>query len=130
MAVVKQDNLMEIKTSIEDMSKFHQIKVLELLSANKELTINENKNGVFINLSDLDADTLNKLKQYVAYVDEQEKDLNKQEEKKNQFKETFFTDTEQTAVHKTKAKIKIAKGNKDNITSSTTPDDSQVVTAE
>jgi len=112
------------------MSKFHQIKVLELLSANKELTINENKNGVFINLSDLDADTLNKLKQYVAYVDEQEKDLNKQEEKKNQFKETFFTDTEQTAVRKTKAKIKIAKGNKDNITSSTTPDDSQVVTAE
>ena len=128
MSGQKQEDLMSIKTSIEDMNKFHQVKVLELLIANKGLTINENKNGVFINLSDLDEEMLNKLKQYVTYVDEQERELSKQEEKKNQFKETFFTNTETGSSKKTR--IKINKGDKDNESSSTIADASQIITAE
>jgi hypothetical protein len=42
-----------IRESIENMSKHNQIEVLRILSKNKSVTINENKYGVHINLTDL-----------------------------------------------------------------------------
>jgi hypothetical protein len=83
-----------IRDSIENMSKFNQIEVLKILNDNKDkdngVTINENKYGIHINLSDLSNDLLTQLLQFVTYVTEQEKDLNKIEKQKEIYKNNYF----------------------------------------
>ena len=44
-------NLNSMKESIQNMSKFNQIEVLRILSSRKDVTINENKYGIHINLT-------------------------------------------------------------------------------
>ena len=57
-----------IREQIENMSKFNQIEVLRILTRNKEVIINENKNGIHINLSDVDNTILTELILYIKYV--------------------------------------------------------------
>ena len=38
------DKKIELKNTIENMSKYHQIEILLILSSNSEVCINENKN--------------------------------------------------------------------------------------
>ena len=50
------------------MPTFHQIEVLKILNEHKEeIVLNENSNGVFINLTDLSSNMLNKLTDYIEY---------------------------------------------------------------
>jgi len=122
--VGKQEELSKIKTSVEMMNKFHQIGVLKLLSSKKDLTINENNNGVFINLSDLDDTVLKELLDYIQYVSEQESDLDHHEQEKEKYKSVFFDNT--VTENKTVKKIKtISKENKDKDNNYTSKDDLQ-----
>ena len=50
-----------IRESVENMNKFNQIEVLRLLNKHKDVTINENKYGIHINLSDLNKDLLDEI---------------------------------------------------------------------
>ena len=109
----KAEKLLQIKTSVEKMNKFHQINILKLLSAKETLTINENNNGVFVNLTDIDDDILKELSDYISYVDEQEFDLNEQEEKKAEYKNVFFSNDAVNNDDKTKKVKIISKENKD-----------------
>ena len=114
MADSKQEDLTRIKTSIEKMNKFHQIGVLKLLSSREGLTVNENNNGVFINLSDLDNETLHELSNYIHYVNEQESDLNQHEQKKEKNKTVFF-DNDSPRGNASKKIKTIEKENKDTL---------------
>jgi len=108
----KQDDLVQIKTSVEKMSKFHQVNILKILSSKKDLTINENNNGVFINLSDLNFDVLKELHNYTHYVNEQESDLNQHEIEKEKYKSVFFENNESPDNNGKKVKT-ILKENKE-----------------
>jgi hypothetical protein len=79
-----------IREQIEIMTKFNQIEILRILTKNKNVIINENKNGIHINLSELDADILQELCVYIKYVNTQEIYLNNAEQEKEQYKNTFF----------------------------------------
>ena len=79
-----------IREQIENMSKFNQIEVLRILTRNKEVIINENKNGIHINLSDVDNTILTELILYIKYVNTQELYLNNAEQEKEKYKNTFF----------------------------------------
>jgi hypothetical protein len=79
-----------IRESIENMSKHNQIEVLRILSKNKSVTINENKYGVHINLTDLPFEVQNELLSFVKYVVEQEKDLSIIEKQKEIYKNNYF----------------------------------------
>ena len=79
-----------IREQIESMSKFNQIEALRILSKNKDVTINENKYGIHINLTDLNNTILNDLMTYIKYVNTQEIYLNNAEQEKEKYKNTFF----------------------------------------
>ena len=81
-----------LKTSIENMSKYHQIEILRILSNETDICINENKNGTFINLSEQKKGLVDKLTKYSFYVDEQQQSLDKQEAEKQLLQKTFFTE--------------------------------------
>lgn len=87
------ENLEKVKNDIENMSKYHQIEILKILSRN--LTkINENKSGCYINMTFLPDETINKLKEYISYVKHQEESLETMEYQKEEFKNAFFIEKE------------------------------------
>jgi hypothetical protein len=79
-----------MKQRIETMSKTQHIEVLKLLHSFSAVKLNENKSGVYVNLSFLPEEALEQLTKYVSYVDEQEKSLTMVENTKKDFIRTFF----------------------------------------
>ena len=80
-----------IRDSIENMNKFNQIEVLRILNNHKDVTINENKYGIHINLSELKKDILDEISVYINYVNTQEVTLHQVEKEKEDYKNTYFT---------------------------------------
>ena len=82
-----------IRENIEKMSKFNQIEALRILNKHNNITLNENKYGVHINLSEMNKDILQELTNYINYVNTQEIRLNEVEKLKETFINTYFKDT-------------------------------------
>lgn len=80
-----------IRETIENMNKFNQVEVLRILSKNKNVTLNENKYGIHINLSELKKEILDELDCYIKYVNAQEMTLNVFEQQKEDYKNTYFS---------------------------------------
>jgi len=81
--------LEEIKNRIECMDKYHQIEILKILSDNNS-KINENKSGVFVNLSFLSKNAILQMKNYIDYIKDQEDSLVTLEHQKKEYQNTFF----------------------------------------
>ena len=101
MNIVK---LQIIKEQIENMNKYQQIEILKLFIKNSVI-YSENNNGTFVNLSDLSDNILNKLEDYIKFVDKQNNQLLTMEEETANLKREFFKED--------KRNIKI-KSNKEN----------------
>lgn len=79
-----------LRESIENMNKFNQVEVLRIFNTHKDVTLNENKYGIHINLSELKKEVLDELSTYVKYVNTQETTLNTIEKKKEDYRNTYF----------------------------------------
>jgi hypothetical protein len=73
------------------MSKFNQIEVLRILNKNSTIILNENKNGIYVNLSELSKIVIDELKNYINYVNNQEIILKQREQEKENVKNIYFT---------------------------------------
>lgn len=91
MSILEIENL---KTRIESFSKLHQIEILKIIKKNQSVKINENKSGVYINLTFLSKETIDEISQYMFYVNDQEQLLDPIEKEKDDFKNTFFVEKE------------------------------------
>ena len=81
-----------LKESIECLTKFHQIEILKILKKDISSTLNENNNGIFINLTSIQPDIIQDMKNYLEYVSTQENQLNIVEDKKSILSTTYFND--------------------------------------
>ena len=54
-----------VREKIESMPKFNQIEVLRILSRRKNVTLNENKYGIHINLTEVDKAIIDELNVYI-----------------------------------------------------------------
>ena len=79
-----------IREIIENMNKFNQIEVLKILKKYKGVTLNENKYGIHINLSELEEAIINELKLYIKYVTTQEQNLSSIEKQKDDYRNVYF----------------------------------------
>lgn len=80
-----------LRESIESMNKFNQVEVLRILNKYKDVTLNENKYGIHINLSELKKVVLDELSLYIKFVNTQENALNVAEQQKEDYRNTYFT---------------------------------------
>jgi len=80
-----------VRETIENMNKFNQIEVLRIMNKHSEVTLNENKYGVHINLSELQNEIIEELTTYIKYVNTQEVTLLQSEKQKESFKNIYFT---------------------------------------
>lgn len=86
-------DLETIKKTIEQCPKHHQIAILKIIK-NSSSTINENKSGIYINMSFLSEKTIDDIRTYIKYVQDQEQILTPLECQKEDFKNSFFIEKE------------------------------------
>jgi len=79
-----------VREAIENMNKFNQVEILRIFNKHKDVILNENKYGIHINLSELNKNVLDELTLYIKYVNTQENNLNSVEQKKEDYKKTYF----------------------------------------
>ena len=87
--IQKSEYLNNIKQTIENMDKVHHIEILKILT-NENINFNENNNGTFINLTDLNDDIILKLQNYIDYFKKQQNQLINLEEQKKQIENCYF----------------------------------------
>lgn len=81
--------LEKMKLKIESMNKHHQIEILKIFHQ-YHTKLNENKSGVFVNLSFLSKEVIDELQKYIDYVEQQEDALIIVESQKEEYKNTMF----------------------------------------
>jgi hypothetical protein len=86
------ENLLKLKESVEILSIFHQIEILRILKKYDSVILNENKNGVFINLSHIDKKILFELENYLNHVKKQELHIKVIENEKKKLTDLYFQD--------------------------------------
>lgn len=84
------DDLISIKNRIEQMNKLQQKEVFKIFLINN-IDYNENNNGIFINLTNVNKNIIKELKKYIEYVDKQNNFLNKQEKQKEMYLKNYFS---------------------------------------
>ena len=82
-------SLDEMKNIIEGLNKTNQLEFLKMFK-DENVKLNENKSGTFINLSFLNENILNKIKEYIVYIKKQQNELDLLESQKKEFQDTFF----------------------------------------
>lgn len=88
---ITTEQLVFLKDKIEKMTKPQQLDILRILKKNPAIKLNENKSGIFVNISFLPNDSIEEIDKYVKYVGDQESELNLLENQKQEFKNTFFS---------------------------------------
>ena len=83
------DRLVYLRDKIQSLSKFHQLEVFRIFKTQK-INYTENRNGIFINMNDLDELVLRTIEEYLNYVSTQQQHLDTVEKQKEQYKKSFF----------------------------------------
>lgn len=88
---ISVNELESLCSAVELMDAFHQKEILKILSSHTDrVTLNENKNGVLVNLTDVPGDIIKEIDEYITHVNNQEKELGCDEAIKEQLKTDFF----------------------------------------
>jgi len=90
--------LEDLKAQIEKMPKTHQLEILKIMKSSPDVKLNENKSGVYINLSFLPKDVIPKIQDYLVYVKDQENALRSIESQKQDYAKTYFESDEEYPV--------------------------------
>lgn len=83
------DDIVELKKKIESLDEIHHKKILEIFVKNN-IHVSENRNGCFINISNLKSNIINEIDSYIKYIQVQENDLNDIEQKKKELSKDYF----------------------------------------
>ena len=84
-------HLEQLKNDIESLNKFHQVEILKIFSKNL-CKLNENKNGIFVNMSFLSTEVIEELDKYLEYIKEQTEVIQTVEYQKEEFKNILDQD--------------------------------------
>jgi hypothetical protein len=91
---VNVHELEKMKTKIEKMNKHHHIEILKILKNNPNVKLNENKSGVFVNLSFLPSNAIDEVTKYIDYITDQENSIRFMESQQEQFQNAYFIEKE------------------------------------
>ena len=88
---MNSEYLQSLRDEIEKMEPIHQQRVFDIMK-NKRISYTENNNGIFINLTTVDEETIKEIKSYLLYVDLQQEQLDKGEKDKEDYIKQFYKD--------------------------------------
>ena len=87
--VFDEKKIESMRNTIDKMNKNQHIEILQILKSCKNVKLNENRNGIYINLSFLPNDVILKINKYVSYITEQEQSLEQFETQKRELLTTI-----------------------------------------
>jgi len=79
----------KLKGKIEKLDKIHQTKILEIM-INNNIKYSENRNGIFLNMENLNKKTIREIEKNLEYFQKQEKTLTDIETIKNELNNEYF----------------------------------------
>lgn len=79
----------KLKNKIEKLDKIHQTKILEIIIKNN-IKYSENRNGIFLNMINMDENTIKDINKTLKYIEKQEKTLTDIEDVKNELNKDYF----------------------------------------
>ena len=85
MDTIDINHLESLKEKIETLNQLHQIEILKIFSKNL-CKLNENKNGIFINMSFVPNEVIQEVDKYMGYIKEQSETFDTAEYQKEEFK--------------------------------------------
>ena len=91
-------NLEKIRKTIESLNSTHHVEVAKIL-LNHNVKLSENSNGIFINLTNLSENTIKDLECYLKFVNNQNKIIMQDEEKKEAIENIYFKDIKDNFVN-------------------------------
>lgn len=86
------DDLIKLRDKIENLQKEKHIDIFKIFK-DKDIPFSENKNGIFINLTNIPNNVIEEVKKHIHYLENQENMINEMEIQKNEYKKSFFKDT-------------------------------------
>ncbi len=82
--ITENDSLLsrkkKLKDLIKNLNRFELIEIFNIFKAEK-CSYSENTNGIFINITNVEEDVINKVYKFIEYIDEKKKDLKIHEDK-------------------------------------------------
>ena len=85
---MEYSELVDIRNKIEVLTNIHQIEILRILNK-ASIPMSENQYGVHINLASVNSETITEITTYLRYVSEQELNLSRTEQQKDEFRKEF-----------------------------------------
>jgi hypothetical protein len=79
-----------LKNTIEKMSRDNQIEVLRILVTDDTICINQNSNGTFINLANVNDSIIKEIEQFMTYINKQQTQLNQIECQREILSKKYF----------------------------------------
>lgn len=90
-AIIQSSDLIKLARAIEVLEPFHHIEIGKILKLNN-VYLNENSNGIFVNLNKISYKTYNEICSYIDFIKKQESEINKDEKLKRNLQTTYFKD--------------------------------------
>ena len=87
----------KFKNSIEKLDKSHHIEIGNILKKNN-IALNENNNGIFINLTSIPKNIIDKIAEYIDFVKKQEILVNDDEKLKQNLENTYFKNNKKNLI--------------------------------
>ena len=88
---IDSNDLIKLCKVIECLENSHHIEIAKILKTNN-VYLNENSNGIFVNLNKISFDVYNSICNYIDFIKKQENDINKDEKLKRNLQTTYFKD--------------------------------------
>ena len=87
-----------LRDKIQALDKIHQIEIFKILKTHN-VNYTENRNGIFINMNELNKKIIKKIENYLNYVSTQQNQLDVVEQQKEEYKLSFFQDNKDNSYH-------------------------------
>lgn len=89
--LVNHEELNKLCKKIEALDYNHHIQIGSILK-NNNIRLNENNNGIFINLNNLSDNIIQQIHNYLIFINKQNNIINIDEEKKNNLQNDYFNE--------------------------------------
>ena len=91
------EKLTALRDNIENLEKHQDLHIVEILQKNN-IDFTENRNGIFLNMKDLNKKTIEEITQYLKYIEIQQKQLDTDENIKKTYVNDYFNDNKEKGV--------------------------------
>ena len=91
------EELTALRDNIENLEKHQHLHIVEIIQKN-DIDFTENRNGIFLNMKDLNKKTIKEITEYLKYIEIQQKQLDTDENIKKTYANDYFNDNKEKGV--------------------------------